>query len=179
MRFMWLRNKAVNCEIKSSRRGIIVALKNVVSCHKRFGGYCSTVTTRERTKIRWTSSRDLSRILWIQSNSSNYEAFKQAMLEAVKSSLQKSWACFFWNATQQLCCVNKNTKGVRGQQWVWKAVWSLSAKNYPVLLHHCKPMSHWFAAPVIMGLNSNRIRPTFFLAQWCLSNDMHISDLLM
>lgn len=80
MRFMQLRNKAVNCEIKSSRRGIIVALKNVVSCHKRFGGYCSTVTTRERTKIRWISSRDLSRILWIQSNSSDCEAFKQATL---------------------------------------------------------------------------------------------------
>lgn len=71
MRFMWLRNRAVNCKIKSSRKGIIVALKNAVSCHKRFGSYCSTMTTRKRTKIRWISSRDLSWILWIQSNSSD------------------------------------------------------------------------------------------------------------
>lgn len=51
----------------------------------------------------------------------DYDVMKQAITEAVKSFLQKSWSHSFEIAHSNfICMINKNTKGVRGHQWVWK-----------------------------------------------------------
>lgn len=60
IRFGWLRNKAVNLEMKGLRWNIIVALQSADSCHKRFGGHCCNVTAKGRRKIRSVGSRGLS-----------------------------------------------------------------------------------------------------------------------
>lgn len=68
MRFSWLRNKAGNLEMMRSRWSIVEALQSVDSSHKRFGGHCSTGTTKGRTKIRSICRRGLS---WV------FNTFKQ------------------------------------------------------------------------------------------------------